>query len=79
MIQFDEHVFQRGWFNDQLVIFKSLGATLLFQNPPNTLQSKGWDSVFVGSFTLILTVGMTGRLGLYLFPVTLWGCWIDTI
>ena len=31
MIQFDEHIFQMGWFNHQLVMFDMV----LLMNPPN--------------------------------------------
>ena len=50
-IQFDEHIFQRGWFNHQLVFFKHpnwLKMSFSIDTPPKTnldIQNDGLEKV----------------------------------
>ena len=47
MIQFDEHIFQVGWFNHHLVTYLTLIPTEKNANPGKDFAKKAWKQALV--------------------------------
>ena len=65
---FDEHIFQRGWFNHQLVILKITGS----QECWSMMLHKCWDYLLFQGFIFRFHVSFGGVVGRRSFPIGAW-------